>query len=187
MIVCIVLGGLLLAWPITEAGPCLLDAYEGYRDFPVIAKFQTEREVRRWGWRQAEVHRIIDPEHPGDWMGRIDFLPGTEAFPTATIDPIHRDFRGYSWLYCSFEVIGGPLQITISLRGGPLVEGHTSHVQFSHRFEPGSHIMRMALPELENRPEGESLDLGDVRTIQWYVVRPAEVRSILLRQIWLEK
>lgn len=187
LIVAPVLVAALLAWPVLDSGPWLLDAHEGYRAFPILASFQTPREIRRWGWRQAQMERIADPADGGVWVGRIDFLPGSDPFPTAGMDPITRDFRGYASLLCSFEVVGDPLQLIVSVRGGPLDEGHTRHVQFSHRFEGGAHILKLALADLTNPPQGPPLDLGEIHTIQFYVIRPTELRTILIRRIWLEK
>jgi len=50
-----VLVAALLAWPVLDAGPWLLDAYEGYRDFPVIASFQTS------GIASAEAAALATP------------------------------------------------------------------------------------------------------------------------------
>lgn len=171
---------LTLLWPVFDSGPLLLDAYEGERDFPLLASFRTERELHRWSGRQAELNRI-----EGEAM--VAFLPGPDPYPSVSLEPIRRDFRGYQWICCSLEVFGEPLHMVISIRGGPLEEGHTRHIQFGRRYEPGIHKVRLALKELTNPVNGPPLDLADIRTVQFYVIQPREPRSIQIRRIWLEE
>lgn len=177
----------LLVWPAIDSGPRLFDAYEGYRDFPVLAKFETPRELLRWGSRQAELTRTPDPANPGEWVGRFDSHPGPEPYPTAMVEPVSGDFRGYRWLCCSVEVEGGPLAVVISVRGGPLTDGHTVHFQAGRVYGPGPQRVRLDLPALAAKADPVPLDLSDVRAVQFYVIRPKEVRTILIRRIWLER
>lgn len=177
----------LLAWPVIDSGPRLFDAYEGYRDFPVLAKFETQRELLRWVPQQAELTRTPDPTNPGGWVGRLDFHSGPEKYPGARMEPVTGDFRGYRWLCCSFEVEGGPLNVVISVRGGPLTDGHTVHFQAGRVYGPGPQLVRLDLPALAAKADPVPLDLSDVRVVQFFVNRPKEVRTILLRRIWLEK
>ena len=81
---------------------------------------------------------------------------------------------------------GGPLAVVISVRGGPLTDGHTVHFQAGRVYGPGPQLVRFDLPALAATADPVPLDLGDVRVVQFYVSRPQEVRTILLRRIWLE-
>lgn len=177
----------LLTWPVIDSGPRLFDAYEGYRDFPVLAKFETQRELLRWGSRQAELTRTPDPANPGRWVGRLDFHPGPGKYPGARMEPVTREFRGYRWLCCAFEVEGGPLPVMISVRGGPLVDGHTVHFQAGRVYGPGPQLVRLDLPAQAATADPVPLDLADVRQVLFFVLQPKEVRTILIRRVWLEK
>lgn len=172
-----VLSLALVAWPAVESGPVLLDAAEGYADFPTLASFRTGRELRRWELRQATLTRA----------GRLELLPGPEAYPSATLHPIVGDFTGYRWLCVSFAVEGGPLELVASVRDGPERDGHTTHSQAGGTYPPGEHTLRLDLPALAARAKPDPLDLADVRAVQLFTVRPAEVRVVVLRRIWLER
>src|SRR5262249_14345902 len=43
----------LVAWPVADAAPWLLDAWDGYRAFPTLADFATTRQLLRWDCQPA--------------------------------------------------------------------------------------------------------------------------------------
>jgi hypothetical protein len=183
---CALLAAGSLAWPVLDSGPRLLDAYEGYRAFPVLADFRTDRELGRWWHVQASLSQTPDPAQPGRWVGRLDLTPGDSPYPTAGLEPVVGNFRRYRWLCCSIEVEGEPLLIFTSVRGGPVVDGSTVHYQVGRVYGPGPHMIRLDLPETAMQAHPEPLDLTDVRTVQFYTIRPKAVRTMLIRCIWLE-
>src|SRR5437016_4509236 len=80
----------LLAWPVVDAAPRLLDAWEGYEAFPVLADFATSRQELRWECRQAVLTRVPDAAQASGWGGHLEFLPGDEDYPGAELQPIVR-------------------------------------------------------------------------------------------------
>ncbi|HEY8505726.1 MAG TPA: hypothetical protein VIL46_14170, partial [Gemmataceae bacterium] len=177
----------LLAWPLAETAPYLVDAYEGSRAFPTLADFHTRRELLRWRCRQAELRRVPAPGRPGAWSGRLDFFPGPHPYPYGALRPIVRDFRAHRWLCCSFAVEEGPLDLVISLRSGPGEWGETCHYQRQQRFGPGEHLVRFDLPAVAPKADPRPLDLSDVWIIQFFLVRPQDPRTVYLHRVWLEE
>lgn len=176
----------LVAWPVWEIAPTLRDAADGDRDFPTLAHFRTDRELRRWETRQADLVREPDPDRPGEWCGRVTFRPGPEDYPSVVLKPVRRDFRDYRRLRVEFAVEGGPLDLYFSVRGGPDESGHTTHYQAGGRFGPGPHAARIDLPAAAPLAQPRPLDLSDVWFVQLFTPRPDAPRTVRVRRVALE-
>jgi len=177
----------LLAWPLLDIGPRLLDAARGYRDFPVLADFRTDSELVRWEPAQAVLTRTADPDRPDGWVGRLELQPGPEPYPGASLEPITGDFRGYRRLCCSFGVEGGPLEVVISVRSGAGEGRPTTHYQTGRVYGSGPHTVRLELPEVAPRARPRPLDLSDVRAVQFFTTDLTQPRTMLIRAVWLER
>lgn len=178
------LAVVFVAWPIVRSGPVLLDAVEGHRDFPILADFRTEREMKRWEARQATLQR--EPECAGVRSARLTFRPGPEPYPSAVLTPVVRNLSDYRWLCCEFAVESEPLELVLSIRGGPDDSGHSSHYQVARRFSPGDHVARLDLPAVAPLALPRPLDLADIWFVQLFVVKPDSPRTICVRRIWME-
>jgi hypothetical protein len=176
----------LLTWPVVRFSPVLLDAVEGWGDFPTLAGFRTEREMMRWETHQAELTREADPQRPDGWSAQLTFQPGPEPYPGATLSPVVRDLSNYRWLCCSFAVDGAPLELVISIRGGPDVSGQTTHYQTERVYEPGEHVARVDLPAVAPLARPRPLDLSGTWFVQLFVDNPPAPRSIRLHRVWVE-
>jgi hypothetical protein len=176
----------VLAWPVAEAAPRLLDAWEGYRSFPTLADFTTARQALRWECRQAVLTRAADPDRPGRWAGCLELLPGPEAYPGAVLVPVVVDWVGYERLCCAFTVEGEPLVVVVSVRGGPDAEGRTSHYQFEREYKAGRHVVEVDLAGAARRARPGPLDLSHLRYVQLFIYRPEQARTLYLHEVWLE-
>lgn len=173
-----------LAWPLYDSFPYFLDSFEGVRSFPVLADFQTPREMLRWRTRQAELTRV---ERGNRFAGRLEFIPGEYPYPYGALRPICRDWSGYDRLCCAFSVEGQEaLELVVSLRSGSGDEGGTSHFQQSRRYEPGQHLACWNLAEAVPRAEPRALDLADMWIVQFFVEEPQRRRVIHVHRVWLE-
>ncbi|MDB5312716.1 MAG: hypothetical protein JWO38_6918 [Gemmataceae bacterium] len=185
-------GFLLLAaglwvWPVIDLGPYVLDTAAGYREFPVLAAFGTDRELLRWDCHQATFRRGAEPGGPPDGqVGRLDLLPGPDEYSYAALRPVVPDFRGHRWLCCEFRTVGGPVDLVISVRTGTDDPGRTTHTDVGRSYGEGTHTVRLDLGALAARARPDPLDLSAVRFVQFFAVRPREVRTVLLYRIWLE-
>jgi hypothetical protein len=168
-----------VAWPVAEAAPYLADTFDGREAFPVLADFSTDREFRRWVGDQAELTRA------GAGL-RLDLLPGPEPYSSGALRPVVPDFRGYRWLYCSFEVVGGPLELVFSVRSSVPGRDGTTHAQAEAEYAGGRHIVRLDLAALAARARPAPLDLSDVRYVQLFILRPTEMRTVVVSRVWLE-
>lgn len=175
----------LVTWPVVQVAPTLYDAVEGYREMPTLAGFQTEREMRRWETNQAEIRRELDPE--GHWSATLTFQPGPADYPGATLAPVVSDLIQYHKLFVSFTLEGEPLELVLSIRGGPVEGEHTNHFQVAQKFPPGFHTIWLSLDSAYKFAKPHGLDLSEVASVQLFVVRPALPRTIHVRRVWVER
>jgi hypothetical protein len=186
VVACLLVAAALLAWPLVDGVPYLVDAYQGARAFPVLADFATQRQLLRWRTRQASLTRV-EADPPATWEGRLEFFPGPHPYSYGAVRPILRDFSDYRWLCYSFSVLDKPVELVISLRSGSGEPGVTTHYQEQKIYAPGSYQERLDLTKVAPRADPLPLDLSDLWIIQFFLVRPQEPHTILLQRLWLEK
>jgi hypothetical protein len=83
-------------------------------------------------------------------------------------------------------VIGGPLELVISVRTGTGDPRRTTHAQVGRTYAEGDHVVRLDLGALTAAARPDPLDLSDVRYVQFFTVRPESPRTVLLSRVWLE-
>jgi len=176
----------LLAWPISDSGPYLLDAYEGWHSFPTLADFRTSREILRWDCQQAILARLPDPEKPRAWQGRLELLPGPAAYPGAALQPIIREFSGFRRLCWLLATEADTLNLVFSVRSRPGGGGRSSHYQFGRTFTAGEHRVIVDLEAVAPQAQPERLDLSNIVSVQVFTVRPQSAQTIYIKRIWLE-
>lgn len=169
----------LPAWPVAVALPYIRDAVAGRRAFPVLIDFSTDDQFKRWETQQASVGRD----------GTVELRPGGDIFSWVAFRPAKCDFRGYGYLCCELEVVGGPVDWVTSVRTAKADGKHTSRGQVGRRFAPGGHVVRIELASLEAWAEarGEPMNLADVRWIQFFTMNLSAPRTVVLRRVWLER
>jgi hypothetical protein len=176
----------LLAWPVANALPYLLDAYEGWQSFPTLADFQTAGQALRWDCQQARLERVADPVRPGKWRGRLDLFPGPEDYPGAALKPILQDFTGHRRLYWSLTTEDPAVTLVFSIRSRGGQAAPSNHYQFARRFAPGAHRVSVDLSAFVSLAQPEPLDLSRIMLVQVFVVRPERATIVFLERIWLE-
>jgi hypothetical protein len=168
----------LLAGPVIEVAPYLADTVDGYRAFPVLADFSTDRQLRRWEHDQTALART-------EGGGRLEFVPGPGEYASAALRPMRADFSGHRWLCAELHVTDAPLDLFVSIRTG-MNAGGTTHVDVEQRYAVGAHVVRLDLAALAVRGRPAPLDLSDVRYAIFFMIRPREPRAIVLTRVWLE-
>jgi hypothetical protein len=178
----------LLVWPVLDCGPSLLDAYEGYQALPLLADFDTPRQMLRWECNQSRLRRVPDPDEPGRWIGRLTFRPGPLEHPSAVLHPVTPDWSGHCRVCCEFTVHEGPLRIVISIREGRNEKGDSSHFQFEKLYAPGRHVAYAELAMASRKSHFGSLDLTNMLSVQFFTYRRDldRDRTIDVHRVWLE-
>jgi hypothetical protein len=168
----------LLAGPVIEVAPFFADTVDGYRAFPVLADFSTDRQLLRWERDQTTLART-------EGGGRLEFVPGPGEYASAALRPMRSDFSDHRWLCAELHVTDAPLDLFVSIRTG-MNAGGTTHVDVEQRYAVGAHAVRLDLAALAARGRPAPLDRSDVRYVIFFVIRPREPRAIVLTRVWLE-
>ncbi len=181
----LVLVGLLL-WPVAEALPRLLDAYEGYQSLPTLADFQTERQLLRWHCQQSVLIRVPDPKRPGHWLGQLDLLPGLTPYPGAMLSVLNYDWRSYQRLCWSFSCEETFAPLVFSVRSGRDEQNRSNHAQVECTFVAGSHVVKLDLSGLAQQGHDGPLDLSNIRSVQIFSLDLKRAKCVHLQRVWLE-
>jgi hypothetical protein len=176
----------LLAWPVADAAPRLLDAYEGYREFPTLADFATPRQMIRWECNQATLRRVPDPGQPSGWSARLELLTGPKQYPGAVLQPVVRDWSGRRRLCCSFTVPDKPLVVVLSVRGRNGAGSSSTHYDFGETYAAGKHTVRLDLDKVARKARPGRLDLSGISEVLVFTIRPDQTRILYLNRVWLE-
>jgi hypothetical protein len=179
------LAGATVIWPLMRAEPILSDAMTGFSDFNALAAFSTEGEMIRWETNQAELERERGPD--GLWLGRVTFLPSEGDYSTVTLTPVVHNLYGYRLVCVSFTLEDEPIDLVLSVRGGPTEKNHTNHYQVAKTFPPGTHTMELSLIAATKFAKPHDLELSEVYFVQLFMVRPAAPRTIRIHRVWVEK
>lgn len=169
----------LVAWPVAEVAPYLVDTADGWSAFPVLADFRTEREGRRWVFDQATVAR-------DGGAGRVVLHPGPEPYSAVALRPVVQDFRGHRWLCWEVRVHDRPVTLVVSVRSGAGREVGTTHVQVERRLAVGDQVVRLDLSDLGPKARPVPLDLAEIREVQLFAVRTPEPVTLDVTRVWLE-
>ncbi len=181
----IVLALMCVTWPLVRMGPVILDAAKGYEQFPTLAGFESDSEMRRWHGQQAETERRTDPA--GHASARMTFHPGTEPYPSVLLSPIVHDLSEYRWICFDITSTSESLDLVVSIRGGPEDAGHTTHYQTGRRLLAGEQTLRVDLHAAASFSQPQALDLSQIWFVQLFLIKPTESRTVYLRRVWVEK
>jgi hypothetical protein len=174
----------LIAWPLLDSGPYLLDAYEGWRSFPVLADFRTPGEMLRWHTQQSILSRTRG--HDGGWRGHLELLPGPAEYPGAVLEPIMHDFSRFRRICWSIATEGEPPSLVFSIRSGRDGANPSNHYQFPRTFQPGEHRVEADLKAIVPQAVPARLDLTNIIALQIFMVRPERATTVYIRRVWLE-
>lgn len=184
----------LLAWPVVDAGPIILDAWNAHRQFPVLADFTTPYEFMRF-----ERKKGASDANRRDGTGRFYFrdfivLRGDiyDRYPGVDFLPPCNDWRGYRNLVIEFDAIGAP-QFSLVVKDFRKANGYTERFNRDDiKFEGGRQRLVVALKDVEKGPKAISLDLSQIQVVQIFgqydveKLHRGQVESIRLHRIALE-
>jgi hypothetical protein len=176
----------VLAWPVADAGPILLDAWYGHQQFPVLCDFSGRWETLRWHTSQARLLRTDDPEITGLAAARLEFQSGSDQFAAATLTPVVPNWSGRRRLCVQVEVADEPIELYFKVRDYREANEYFDRFNGRRRLPPGRHTVSFSLTEIAGAPRGTPLDLAAVHSLEIFTSAAEHGRSILVLALWLE-
>ena len=148
----------LVAAPLAQTMPLVIDAWNAWRSFPVLASFESPLETRRWMFQGVTVARAQPP-------GAIFEFAANEKGSGAILLPVVRDWTGYRTLEIDFAFEGAPMVFLISVRDGKKLPPELPRFDLWRRYESGSHQVRIDLGELARGGDFPPIDLSRVQSL----------------------
>jgi hypothetical protein len=158
------------------------------RQFPVLAGFDTPRELDRFRWPPETRAAILATEGMDGPVPalRLELMPG--PFPGVSLMYFPRDWRGWKELVLECTNPGdAPLRLTVRI--DDLEHDHHFDDRFNRSFDvnPGRREIRVPLADVEAAPAGRILDLGRVRSVVLFVNRLQAERALLVNRLRLDR
>ncbi len=179
-------GALLLVVALAPTGLYVYDRLAARRDFPLLASLEGVLELERFTPHGATLSRDTRWQAHGRYSLRVDLEPG--PWPGVVLRGMPRDWRGYTALVMDVRVDDGP-PLTIDLK---LADGVHQKDQYSDRYnarfalEPGTHTLRIPLADVAAAPRTRTLELADVRWVEWFIHGLPAPRTLWLDHLRLE-
>jgi hypothetical protein len=171
--------------PLAPMWPTLWDAWQSWRQFPVLADFSSEWQTRRWWTRDGALDCRRDAS--GQGVGVLTAAPEPDRAPTMVLFPTMHDWSPYRRLHVEFTVEGEPLPIIIAVRDGVRVQPPLVRFDLVDEYDAGRHDATMDLGALARGGGNVApLDVSSVQSFHIVLETGGEPRVLRLHKIWLE-
>lgn len=179
-------GAVLLLVALAPAALHVWDRLAARRAFPLLASLEGPLELERFTSHGATLSRDASWQAHGRYSLRVDLAPG--PWPGVVLRGMPPDWRGYTALVMELRVDdGNPLTVDFKLADGAHQKDQYSD-RYNARFAlaPGKHTLRIPLADVAAAPRTRTLDLADVRWVEWFIHGLPEPRSLWLDHLRLE-
>jgi hypothetical protein len=170
------IGAALVAWPLAQNAPVMIDAFQSWRSFPVLVGPARAFENRGWLLQGTTMTRHADAL-------RLSFAAAPQG-AGAVLLPVVRDWDHYESLDVDFEFTGEPLVLLISVRDGKRLPPELPRFDLWQRYMPGRHRVHISLDELRRGGPFPPIDLRHVQSFH-LVAYGDEPRTVDIRRIAL--
>lgn len=180
-----ILSAVLLAFPLADVAPHLVDVPLGHLQFPVLADFSNWGQESRWRPHGAEVKRV---RLPGTGpAGRLDFrADGDREYPGAEYIPVVVDWSNYDVLEIDFET-AEPIELHLTLRDQRPRNNYQERFNMAADFAPGVHRLRLPFAKINEAVQNGPLDFTRIDALNFYLLAEDTPASITVHRIELMK
>ncbi len=171
-------GGLVLvaaaAWMPTTV---LVDGWYQRREWPLLASFESSREITRW--QLVDCHAVLVRQHATAGQQALEIEFGTEHYACATYVWPLPDWSAYQALEFDAFLDGEkPIDFIMKMEdlrhNGRFQDRYNSN----RKFQPGTNHFRIPLAEVRAGLVGREFDLHQVMRIQFFTVLLPEPRRV---------
>ena len=165
----------------------ITDEYRSYRDFPLLAGFESEAELDRWtSDRQVVFQRVSTPRLQGRSSARITLT--TEKYSGVSLDHFPGNWSGRSGL--AFNVFNPGEQLVLHYRvhdSRHNVTGQLYTDRFNGRtvLKHGWNEIVIPMADIINGPKGRTMDSTKISGFGLFVMNQTEPRTLFLDNLRL--
>lgn len=181
-----ILGWLLLALvPLARA---LVDEWNMFRAFPVLADFEAPFERERWS---GNARLSIDHTIAASGRASLCIDLNTAQYSGANLNYFPGDWRGWRWIaFCVYNPGPRPIRLVCKINDQRHdVSGYRYADRFNQTCEvyPGWNRIRIPLEAVASAPQGRRMDLSRITDFNLFAVKLPEPRRVYLDRIVLER
>ena len=163
------------------------DEYHAYRDFPLLADFEYEREIKRW--TSSDKMMLTDAVAlTGRRSLRVDLRP--RLYSGVEMQYFPRDWSDYKQLVLHvYHPEVEPISLTVSIFDEQHPARHFVYAdRFTKRFRlsRGWNALRVSLHDVESAPRKRRMDMSGISGLRLFVTRPHEGQQLFFDGIRLE-
>jgi VanZ family protein len=177
---------LFLAADFYPLATLLLDERRAIRKFPVLADFESRREISRWSGT-ADFAIVGNPSDPADHLLRIFF--DTQPYSGIFLRHFPRDWRGYSHLsWTIYNPSATVLRLTCRIHDLQHTRGRQQYAdRFNKTFPilPGKNESSISLEDIAAAPASRRMDTANIRAIGFFVTRLPDRQTVYLDDLRL--
>lgn len=149
--------GLLFAPAAWNDFPTFIDAWLAWRQFPMIAQFDTPFARSRWVIQAMEFSRVMDSGQ---------FQTTDQADGRAAVHPVVVDWSAYKEVVVDFTIVDEPLDLLIAIRDSVAYPPEVSRYNHPRRkFEPGRHEVVIPFTDLTTSTRFPPLDMHKIQNV----------------------
>ncbi len=175
----------VLAWPVWRVLPWVVDAFNAYRSFPVLADFQNPRQMLRWHTNYSKIF-LPDQNANPKAAAKVEFYPGSKGYPNIMLRPAIRNWGNYRKVCCSFQVKEKPIILIFSILAIGEKSDLDSRYQLEAEYSPGKHVVCINFDQAAKQSTKKQMDWKNIYFFQIFTYPTKHTRAIWIDRIWLE-
>ncbi len=185
----LILSGLtlitILVLNLVPIGTALTDEYRSYREFPLLAGFESETELSRWEGGSGRLSLVSSPRTQGSHSAKIVLT--TDKYSGIILQHFQPDWSGRRAL--AFDVFNPGQPITLHYRVHDV--RHIDNQKYTDRYNGhtdlkyGWNEIVIPLAEIIEAPHGRKMDITRISGFGIFVVQQADQRVLFLDNVRL--
>lgn len=167
-------------------GLALTDEYRSYKDFPLLAGFESEAELSRWDGDRVDLCLVTTPRLQGRYSGKVTLT--TDKYSGVSLDHFRGDWSGRNGL--AFNVFNPGSQIVLYYR----VHDHLHrgiHQRYEDRYN-GRTILKhgwnevvIPMADIINGPKDRKMDVAKISGVGLFVMNQPDRRVLFIDNVRL--
>ncbi|WP_372996437.1 succinyl-CoA synthetase subunit beta [Marinobacter sp.] len=178
-------AALLLCFELGSTGMVAARQWQVHHQLPLLYDFRHQNPKLFWTGSLA-----VSANHPVSHPQTLKIDLGTETYSGVSLNNLPADWRDYERLSITlFNPSADPLALT--LRINDVAHDRSDHA-YNDRYntrlilDPGLNTFTRNLTDIENAPDGRTMDMSQIRRMGLFAVRLPEPRTVYLSDLRLD-